>query len=60
MSEDISYKYMPVSVFDVEKLGKTTIRKNHRNQYLITLQVRSSMHSYYHTCLERYSKTRQI
>ena len=28
MSEDISYKYMPVSVFDMEKLGKTTIRKN--------------------------------
>ena len=24
---DISYKYMPVSVFDVEKLGKSTIRK---------------------------------
>ena len=30
---DISYKYMPVSVFDVEKLGKKTIRKkqNHYN-----------------------------
>ena len=24
---DISYKYLPVSVFDVEKLGKNTIRK---------------------------------
>ena len=26
-TSDISYKYMPVSVFDVEKLGKSTIRK---------------------------------
>tara|TARA_Y100000389_G_scaffold178606_1_gene191915 strand:- start:350 stop:1084 length:735 start_codon:yes stop_codon:yes gene_type:complete len=26
-ASDISYKYMPVSVFDVEKLGKNTIRK---------------------------------
>ena len=26
-TNDISYKYMPVSVFDVEKLGKSTIRK---------------------------------
>ena len=25
--EDISYKYLPVSVFDVQKLGKDTIRK---------------------------------
>ena len=25
---DISYKYLPVSVFDVEKCGKSTIRKN--------------------------------
>ena len=27
MNDDISYKYLPVSVFDVEKLGKKTIRK---------------------------------
>lgn len=27
MTEDISYKYLPVSVFDVAKLGKSTIRK---------------------------------
>ena len=24
---DISYKYLPVSVFDVQKLGRETIRK---------------------------------
>ena len=32
MNDDISYKYLPVSVFDVAKLGKKTIRKK-QNHY---------------------------